>query len=146
MNSERTVFVVDDDPSVGKAVSRLLRAHGYTTQVFASAQEFMNHYQPGSRGCLLVDFSMPEITGLELQQSLQALGVPLSIVFLTGLEEIPEEERTMMLNGAVGILAKPVNTSALLSCVEEALARSCEAQERESANRGCAVSPENVST
>jgi len=127
------VFVVDDDPAVGKAVSRLLRANGYTTQVFDSAQEFMNHYQPGIAACLLVDFSMPEITGLELQQSLQALGFPLSIVFLTGLDEIPEGEKTMMLKGAVGILEKPVNTRALLGCVEEALTRSRAAQGRQSA-------------
>ena len=136
MNREQTVFVVDDEPAVGKAVSRLLRANGYTTHVFASAEEFMNYYQPGTGGCLVVDFSMPEITGLDLQRSLEALGVPLSIVFLTALDEIPERERNIMVKGAVGILSKPVNTSALLNCVEEALARSRNATKGQSATQG----------
>jgi len=122
LNEEQTVFVVDDEPTVARAVSRLLRANGYATQVFGSAQEFMEFYKPGAEGCLVVDFSMPGLGGLDLQQWLANSGRPLPVVFLTGLDDIPEAIRAMM-DVAVDVLTKPVEADALLEGVEKALSR-----------------------
>lgn len=122
MNTDQTVFVVDDEPAVAKAVSRLLRACGYTAQVFGSAQEFMDSYKPGTSGCLLADFSMPGINGLELQRWLADSGFSLPILFVTGRDDIPESVRAVMMEGALDILTKPVNPDELLEVVKKALA------------------------
>ena len=58
---DQTVYVVDDEPAVAKALARLLKASGYTTEVFNSAVEFMERYKPDNAGCLVADFSMPDI-------------------------------------------------------------------------------------
>lgn len=130
MSAKHTVFIVDDEPAVTKAVSRLLRANGYSAQVFGSAQEFMDSYKPGATGCLMADFSMPGINGLELQRWLANSGLSLPVLFVTGLDDIPETVRAMMLEGAVGILTKPVNPGELLEGVKKALARNLEVAER----------------
>ncbi len=118
------MFVVDDEPAVTKSLARLLRASGYTTEVFHSATEFMNRYQPDCAGCLVADFSMPEICGLDLQRWLADLGHRMPIVFVTGLDDLTiETERAMMMDGAVGIFQKPVDPAVLLGAIEEALAR-----------------------
>jgi FixJ family two-component response regulator len=130
MSAEQTVFVVDDDLAVGKAVSRLLRASGYKARVFGSAQEFMNDYQPGTAGCLVADFSMPGINGLELQQWLADSGLSLPVLFVTGLDDIPDSVRAMMTEGVVDILTKPVNPQELLEAVQKALALNQEAAKR----------------
>src|SRR5215472_12591445 len=108
MTAKQTIFIVDDDPAVAKAISRLLRACGYTAQVFDSAQEFMDSYKPATGGCLVADFSMPGINGLELQRWLVDSGLSLPILFVTGLDDIPEPVRAVMMEGAVDILTKPV--------------------------------------
>jgi FixJ family two-component response regulator len=124
MNQQQTVYVVDDEPAVAKALARLLKASGYTTEVFGSAMEFMDRYKPGSAGCLVADFSMPEICGQDLQKRLANLGHRMPIVFVTGIDDLTEEtERAMLMDGAVGILKKPVNPTVLLGKIEEALAR-----------------------
>jgi FixJ family two-component response regulator len=127
VNEEQTVFVIDDEPAVAASVARLLRSSGYTTQVFDSAQKFMDFYKPGTPGCLLIDISMPEITGLDLQQWMAASVGPLPVLFLTALDDSPEKARAIRA-GAVDILMKPVNASALFRRVEEALARDREAR------------------
>jgi FixJ family two-component response regulator len=123
MTQDQTVYVVDDEPAVGRALGRLLRAIGYTAEVFGSAEEFLNVYKPARGGCLVADFSMPEISGLELQKRLADLGHRIPIVFVTGLDDITDSEREMMMDGAVGILKKPVNPADLLAAIDEALAR-----------------------
>jgi FixJ family two-component response regulator len=127
MNQKQTVFVVDDEQPVLKAISRLLRAEGYTTRAFGSAQEFMDHYKPGAAGCLLLDLSMPGITGQDLQRWLADSCDPLPILFLTASEDIPEGDRAT-LRGAVKVLMKPVVASVLIAGIEEALARDRQAR------------------
>lgn len=122
MNLQQTVFLVDDEPPVLKAVSRLLRANGYATRAFASAQEFMDYYEPGMAGCLVLNLSMPGITGLDLQRWLARSNHPMPILFLTASDNIPDGGLAT-LRGAVGVLMKPVIASALISGIEEALAR-----------------------
>lgn len=130
MSAEQTVLIVDDDPAVAKAVSRLLRASGYNAQVFGSAQEFIDSYKPGIGGCLIADFSMPGINGLELLRWLTDAGLSLPVLFVTGLDDIPQTVRATMLEGAVDILTKPVNPCELLAAIQKALALSQELAKR----------------
>jgi len=123
MTQDQTVYVVDDEPAVARALKRLLRAIGYTTEVFGSGKEFLDAYKPCSGGCLVADFSMPEMGGLDLQKRLADLGHRIPIVFVTGLDDISDSERTMMMEGAVDILKKPVMPAELLAAIDEALAR-----------------------
>ena len=122
MNRQQTVFLVDDEPAVRRALSRLLRAEGYTTEVFGSGREFMDNYNPSVAGCLVLDLTMPEVTGLDVQQWLASSGTALPIIFLTGQDDLPQKVQAMM-QGAVDVLMKPVNASALVKGIEEALAR-----------------------
>jgi len=121
MNKGQTVFLVDDDPGILKALSRLLRASGYTAEAFGSAQEFMDSYNPGAAGCLVLDLLMPGITGLDLQQWLARSGSSLPIIFLTALDDIPECVKSV--KEATAVLRKPVGASVLIKAVEDALAR-----------------------
>ncbi len=121
------VYIVDDDPAVLKGLSRLLRSAGYAPAPFISAREFMQHYRPDSPGCLVLDVSMPGITGLELQRWLLQINSPLPVIFLTGRGDIPMSVLAMK-QGAVDFLTKPVNEEDLLKAMGEALKREREAR------------------
>jgi len=127
MNEKQTVFIVDDEPVVARALARLLRASGYTTEVFGSAQELMDGYKPGSGGCLVADLSMPGTNGLDLKRWLDASGHSMPVIFVTGYDDLTDEERAI-LQGAVEIFKKPVNPDALLAVIEKALARDRESR------------------
>jgi FixJ family two-component response regulator len=116
------VFVVDDDPSVRKSLTRLVAAAGYAVEAFPSAREFLA--RPLSEGpcCLVLDVRMPGLTGLALQEALAAAGHRLSIVFITGYGDVPTTVKAMK-GGAVDFLTKPVNDRALLGAIERALSR-----------------------
>lgn len=117
-----TVHIVDDDPSVLKAIARLLRAAGLRTATYGSADEFLAAHRATSAGCLVLDVAMPGIDGLALQQRLVADGCFLPVVFLTGHGDIPQSVRAMR-SGAVDFLTKPVDDAALLGAVGAALER-----------------------
>src|SRR5215475_12457593 len=102
-----TVFVVDDDPSVLRAVSRLLTADGLTVETFDSARGLLEKQDKLSPGCVVLDLAMPGINGLELQEALASRGINPPIIFLTGRGDIPQSERAMK-QGAVDFLTKPV--------------------------------------
>src|SRR6202142_1166170 len=121
-----TVFVVDDDASVRKALARLLASAGYVVETFASAREFLDcgHHQE-TPGCVVLDISMPGLSGLDLQQELMAFTPPLPIIFITGHGDIPTSVRAMK-GGAVDFLTKPVNDRDLLSLIKLAMARNVE--------------------
>ena len=114
------VFVVDDEPSIRKGMARLLGAAGLETEIFDSADAFLERFDPERPGCLLLDLSMPGRDGLDLQQSLTARGIGLPIVFLTGRADIPTTVRAMR-QGAVDFLTKPVVEADLLAALERAL-------------------------
>ena len=76
-----TVFVVDDDEAVRKAVSRLLRSAGIAVAIFASPREFLAQYNPATPGCLVLDMAMPDCDGLQLQTALTEKGCILPIIF-----------------------------------------------------------------
>jgi FixJ family two-component response regulator len=121
-----TVFVVDDDASVRKSLARLLVSAGYAVETFASAREFLDrgHHQD-TPGCIVLDISMPGLSGFDLQQELMAFTPPLPIIFITGHGDIPTSVRAMK-GGAVDFLTKPVDDRDLLSVVRQAIARSVE--------------------
>lgn len=117
-----TVFIVDDDASFLKSVSRLLSAVGYKVQAFQSAQEFLNQLTPEISGCVVADLQMPGMNGLELQVALGKTANPLPLIFLTGQGDIPTTVNAMR-SGAVDFLMKRARKEELLAAVEEALNR-----------------------
>jgi FixJ family two-component response regulator len=115
-----SVFVVDDDPSVRRALGRLVQAAGMDTYVFASAQEYLERFDPQSPGCLVLDIAMPGFNGLDLQQALAAKGGAPPIIFLTGKGDIPASVQAMK-RGAVEFLTKPVEESTLIEAIQSAI-------------------------
>ena len=123
----RTVFVVDDDPSVLRGLERLLRAAEYGVETFASARAFLESGPVDRPGCVVVDLRMPELGGLDLQEELSRRGFPLPLIFLTGHGDVPSSVRAMKA-GAIDFLSKPCDETDLLAAVERALARDAEAR------------------
>lgn len=117
-----TVFLVDDDPRVLKALSRVLASDGWIARPYRSAREFLAEHDVAAPGCLLLDLLMPEMTGLDLQQELARLGEHRPIVFLSGRGDVPSSV-TAMKSGAVDFLTKPVDAKALLEAVRRAMER-----------------------
>jgi len=123
---EGTVFLVDDDSSVRKALTRLIKSTGYQVQSFASAREFLDtHVQTSDPACVVLDVRMPGLTGLDLQSELQKTNAILPIIFITGHGDIPMSVKAMKA-GAADFLPKPVKDSQLLSSIEQALARAAQ--------------------
>lgn len=118
----RRIYLVDDDPSVLKALSRLLSSAGYKTEQFNSAKQFMECYRADDPGCLVLDLAMPGFNGLELQRWLMQSNSSLPIIFLTGHGDVPSSVRAIK-EGAVDFLMKPVNDEELLRAIREALER-----------------------
>ena len=116
MNPAPTVFLVDDEASVLKALSRLLRSADLNVETFGSPQEFLQRYDPSAPGCLVLDVAMPGLNGLDLQKTLAAKGVELPIIFLTGQGDIPMTVEAMK-QGAVDFLTKPTNDEDLLAAI-----------------------------
>ena len=117
-----TVFVVDDDASMLRALSRMLTLAGYAVEAFASAPEFLARHQPSDRGCILADLLMPHMSGLELQAALARSGNPLPVIFLTAHGDIPTSVQAIK-GGAEDFLTKPVQKEKLLAAVQRALAQ-----------------------
>jgi len=117
-----TVFVVDDDEAVRKAVSRLLRSAGFAAAVFASPREFLAQYNPATPGCLVLDMAMPDFDGLQLQTALTEKGCILPIIFLTGHGDVSKSVQAMK-QGAFDFLSKPVKDKDLLTAVRAAIER-----------------------
>jgi FixJ family two-component response regulator len=124
-SSPATVFLLDDEPGMLKALTRLLKAEGFTVQAFTSSRTFLESYHPETVNCLVLDVAMPELNGLELQQRLTRSGVLMPIVFLTGHGDIPMSVQAIKA-GAVDFLTKPVKDADLLRAVRAALQRAAE--------------------
>ena len=118
--ADATVYVVDDDVSVRKALRRLLISAGYAVEVFASAQEFLVGHVIEANGCLVLDIRMPGMDGLELQRRLVDRGESPPIVLMTGHSDEDAEE-TGLAQGAVAFLRKPFDDEALLAAVRESV-------------------------
>ncbi len=125
MSSTELVFLIDDDASVRKGVSRLLRSAGYKCETFASASDFLEREQHAGPTCLIVDVRMPGLNGMELQEALVQRRREEQLVFITGHGDISMCSQAMKA-GAVDFLPKPFGDEQLLECVERALSRSRE--------------------
>src|SRR5262245_33379674 len=125
--SASTVFLVDDDPGVIRALGILLQAAGYEVRSFSSAREFLSRHDPSVPGCAVFDVAMPDLDGLELQASLLKEQVERPVIFITGYGDIPTSVRAMKA-GAVDFLTKPVTDEHLLDAIERAIARDAEAR------------------
>lgn len=117
-----TIFIVDDDASFLRSVSRLLGAIGYTIKAFQSAQEFLGQLTPEMSGCVVADLQMPGMNGLELQAALKKNPNPLPLIFLTGQGDIPTTVSAMR-GGAVDFLMKRARKEDLVTAVERAFER-----------------------
>jgi len=113
------VYIVDDEASVGDALSTLLRANGKRVQIFTSGQGFLDFVRRDSCACLILDLRMPGLGGLEVQKLISAK-TSIPVIFLTGRGDIPSTVKAMR-GGAVDFLTKPVDEEALLTSVERAL-------------------------
>lgn len=113
------VFVVDDDEGIRTSLSRALRLRGFTVEPFESAQAFLDAYDDSKIGCLVLDYGMPGMSGLELQDHINRKGFPLPIIFITGHGGVPESVQAMK-GGAVDFLEKPFRQSVLVERIETA--------------------------
>lgn len=117
--ADELVYIVDDEVSVGEALSALLRANGKRVRIFTSGNDFVNCARRDSCACLILDLRMPGLGGLEVQKLISAKpSIP--VIFLTGRGDIPSTVRAMK-EGAIDFLTKPVDEEALLASVEQAL-------------------------
>ena len=117
-----TVFVVDDDPLVRAAIQGMLKSVGLRSETFGEAQEFLRSKRPDGPSCLVLDVSLPGISGLDFQHELAAAGVRIPIIFITGHGDIPMTVRAMK-SGAVEFLPKPFRDEDLLDAIYQALDR-----------------------
>jgi len=124
-----TIYLVDDNPGVLKGLSRLLRAKGYDSRAFSSAQEFLEQHDPAVAGCAIFDLAMPGLDGLTLQQVFKAGGNQRPVIFLTGKGDIPKSVQAMKA-GAIDFLTKPVNDVALLDAIARAEHDDAEARQK----------------
>ena len=115
-----TIFVIDDDASVRKGLQRLLRAHRYHAETFASAEEYLARDRYEGLGAIILDLSLPGLDGIDLQTRLLESGSQLPIIFLSGYGNI-ETSVIAIKRGAENFLTKPVDESKLLTALEEAL-------------------------
>jgi FixJ family two-component response regulator len=117
-----TVYIVDDDESVRRALERLLRSVGYRASTFESAEAFLEATSGRSEGCLILDILLPGITGLDLQEKLTSLGAKYSIIFMTAHDN-PQWQQRARQGGAVAYLTKPFQENSLLEAIELACGR-----------------------
>lgn len=122
MNSpiEPCVFIVDDDADIRASLSRALETRGYATQTFPSASAFLDAYNPDRSGCLILDYGMPEMTGLQLQKLLISHGYAIPTIFITGHGGVPESVEAMKM-GAIDFLEKPFRQETLIRQIDAAL-------------------------
>jgi len=115
-----TVFLVDDDPQILRALTRGLTAEGFAVRSWESADAFLSEHDPDAPGVLIADIALPGLNGLELQALLSSSGRLRPIVFVSGKGNIPMTVQAMRA-GAVSFLEKPVRLTDLVSAVREAL-------------------------
>lgn len=114
-----TVFVVDDDDDIRRSLSRSLEMRGYTVETHATAQGFLEAYDGTRGGCLILDYGLPGMNGLELQDHLNAQKLSIPIIFITGHGGIPQSVQAIK-GGALDFLEKPFRQSVLVERIEAA--------------------------
>jgi FixJ family two-component response regulator len=140
---EPVVFVVDDDVSVRESLELLIRVSGWNVETFASAREFLARPRALVPSCLVLDVSLPDLNGLDLQKRVAVDRSDMPVVFITGHGDIPMSVEAMKA-GAIGFLTKPFGDDVLLDAIKEALERSRRALERETKVRALRDSYESL--
>jgi RNA polymerase sigma factor (sigma-70 family) len=124
------VFVVDDDPSIRRAIKRLIESVGLQAEVFGSAAEFRNSSHPDIVSCLILDIRLPGVSGLDFQRQLSEAKINLPIIFISAHGDVPMTVRAMKA-GAIEFLTKPFRDQDLLDAVQVALQRDRARRQRE---------------
>ena len=119
-NESATIYIVDDDPSIRRSLGRLLRSANYQVEIFSSAQDFVDLESYDHPCCLVLDVTMPDMTGLEMQEKLPSLEINIPIIFITGYATIPMSVHAMKA-GAVNFLEKPFDKDELIAEIEKAV-------------------------
>jgi len=120
--TDRTVFIIDDDPDIRASMRRLLKTVGLRAELFATAQDFLERKLPTGPSCLVLDMRLPGMSGLEVQRSLVKAGANIPIIFISAHGDIPMTVKAMK-SGAVEFLTKPFRDQDLLDAIEQALQR-----------------------
>ena len=121
------IFVIDDDASVRKSLSRLLDAVGFSTESFASADQFLKRERFEGIGCIILDVRMPGLSGMDLQDELNKADYSMPIIFITGHGDIPMSVQAMK-KGAVDFLPKPFDEDQLLDALRKAIEKDIQAK------------------
>ena len=129
--TDRTVFIIDDDPDIRASMRRLLKSVGLRAELFASAQDFLQQKMPQGPSCLVLDMRLPGTNGLEVQRNLIKTGVNIPVIFITAHGDIPMTVSAMK-SGAVEFLTKPFRDQDLLDAIEQALQRDQSARQQQS--------------
>jgi len=124
------IYVVDDNVSICRALSLLLKSHGFNVETFTHARSFLKYNYPRLPSCLVLDIHLPDINGLTLQQILTRRGIAIPIIFITGHGDIPMSVKTMKA-GAVDFLPKPFTKKKLLNAVTLAISKSIAQNKKE---------------
>jgi FixJ family two-component response regulator len=133
-HATRVVFVVDDDVSVRRSLELLIGSAGWKAQTFASAQEFLSSPRVLAPSCLVLDVSLPDLNGLELQKRIAGNRSDMPIIFISGYGDVPMTVQAMKA-GAVEFLTKPFSDDVLLTAIQHALERSSTALANEAQTR-----------
>ncbi len=115
-----TIYVVDDDDGMRRALDALLSTVGYKTAVFSRPTDFLTNFKPDSPGCLVLDIRMPDMSGLEVQQQLNRMGSMLPVIFITGHGDVPMAVQAMK-EGAFEFIQKPFRDQDLIDRINHAL-------------------------
>jgi two-component system response regulator FixJ len=114
-----TIYIIDDEEDIRISLTRSLTKRGYKVESFSSAYSFLNTYNRTNSGCLLLDYGMPEMNGLELQNTLIEMEISIPIIFMTGHGGIPQSVQAIKA-GAIDFLEKPFQQKVLLKAIDTA--------------------------
>jgi FixJ family two-component response regulator len=129
MEAAPRVFVVDDDPSVVRAIERLLRSSGFVVETFTSPASFLERLPYDGVACVVLDMRMPNLSGLDVQGAIASKAPTMPAVFLSGASDVPTAA-TAMRKGALDFLVKPIDETELIDAVSRALAAAAESVTR----------------
>jgi len=131
MNTEQTVFIVEDEAGPRESLEVLIKANGWKTRCFASAEDFIDQTSPEEHGCLVTDLKLGRMSGLELQGEMVRHGYAMPVIIITGFGSVDTAVSAMQ-QGALTMLEKPCPPETLVSNVRKALERDKQSREHES--------------
>ena len=129
-----TVFIIDDDAGMRRAIQDLVESVGLGAESFATGQEFLTRQPTSDPSCLVLDVRLPQMSGLDFQRRLTEIGMQIPIIFITAHGDVPMSVRALK-SGAVEFLTKPFRDQDLLDAIQQALARSRKACQQEAATK-----------